>query len=800
MTRRFLGILLLLITAALLFALNKPWGEIPAVGKLLSTSHGFWKNIDAHPEHSYTLSIKGPKGTAQVVYDDRGIPHIFADNNDDLYYAQGYVMAMDRLWQMDFVSYVSSGRLSELVGEKALEMDRYHRRIGLKRAAENSLSLLSQDPDTKVAVESFSDGVNAYIKQLSPADYPIEYKLLGYKPEDWSPVKCALLLKYMANDLTGYDSDIEYSNALQLFGREAFDLLYPDYIEPLDPIIPLDTKFDFTPLKPRTAATSDTSELATLFKNPIKDFLPPLGLGSNNWAVSGDRTASGKPMLCNDPHLSLNLPSIWYEMQLVTPEMNVYGVTLPGSPGIVIGYNENIAWGVTNAGMDVRDWYALEINPKNESQYNVSGQWQDFERVEEVYKVKGKPDFKETIRWTVVGPVVFEPDFNKTKEKVGLAMNWLAHRPTNELKTFYGLNRSKNHEDYLAALDHYWCPAQNFVYADIQNNVAIKEQGRFWVRHPEQGKFIQALSDADLDAIESHFIPNNQNPYVLNPPRGFVSSANQIPVGPSYPYYILGEYEHYRNRRINEVLAGLSDATPDDMKTLHYDNMSVIARENLPYWLTVAQRPANGNGRQIHQSLSKWNFMADFESEASSYFYKWLSYIEQLAWDELKREDISLTKPNQYVTVDLLKNHPNFALFDIESTDKVENAEDIIKMAFDSTVAWFDAYPEKTEFRIYKNTALTHLAQLAPFSFQHMRIGGYINIVNATSSRWGASVRLLIDFADGRPQGYGMYPGGQSGNPGSAHYNTFVDAWTDGKYYKHYFFKDLPDAQSTFTK
>jgi penicillin G amidase len=800
MTRRLLGILLLLITATLIFVLSRSWGSVPAIGKLLSTSHGFWKNIDAHPEHSYAFQIQGPKGTVEVIYDERGIPHIFANNNEDLYYAQGFVMAKDRLWQMDFVSYVSSGRLSELVGEKALKMDRYHRRIGLRKAAENSLELLSKDPETSEAVNAFTDGVNAYIQKLSSSQYPIEYKLLGYKPEAWTPLKCALLLKYMANDLTGHDNDIEYSNALQLFGREAFELMYPDYIEPIDPIIPLETPFNFTPLKPKTVQKSDASELASLFPNPIKDFLPPVGLGSNNWAVSGSKTASGMPMLCNDPHLSLNLPSIWYEMQLVTPDMNVYGVTLPGSPGIVIGYNDRIAWGVTNAGMDVRDWYALELNPGNEKQYNAAGEWKNFEVIEEVYKVKGQPDFKENIKWTVIGPVVFEPDFTKTKDKAGLAMNWLAHRPTNELKTFISLNKAKNHQDYLAALDHFWCPAQNFVYADIENNVAIKEQGRFWIRHPEQGKFIQSLSDADLESIDRHFIPNAHNPYVLNPARGFVSSANQIPVGPQYPYYILGDYEHYRNRRINEVLSGLKDATPDDMKTLHYDNMSVIARENLPHWLSTVQRPANGTGRQIHQSLSKWNFMTDFESEASSYFYKWLEFIEDLAWDELKSDDISFTLPTQYVTVDLLKKHPNFPLFDFQKTDKRENANDIIRMAFDSTVAWFNDHSDQAEFRIYKNTALTHLAQLAPFSYQYMKIGGYINIVNATSSRWGASVRLLIDFADGRPQGYGMYPGGQSGNPGSAGYNSFVDAWTDGKYYKHNFFKTFKDAQISISK
>lgn len=801
MTRRLSGIILLIISIGLVIILSVNIGSTPSIGNLLSPSHGLWSNIETHPDAQKKIEIDAINGIATVVYDENHIPHIFADNEDDLYYAQGYVMAKDRLWQMEFISYAASGRLAEIVGEKALPLDRYHRRIGLKKAAEESLPFLMEDPVTKPVLTAFTAGVNQFISEARRSKLPIEYKLLGYRPEEWKPLNSALLLKYMANDLTGTDNDIEYTNAINQLGREVFDILYPDYPSIPDPIIPLETTFDFTPLPAPVAPLKTTDSLAPLayYKNPIQSFLPQRGLGSNNWAVSGTKTASGKPILCNDPHLGLTFPSIWYEMQLHAPGLNVYGVTLPGSPGIIIGYNENMAWGVTNAGMDVRDWYTVKRHTQDENKYLIQNEWKTFEEIQETYKVKGGKDVHETIKWTEVGPVVYDKDFDKRKDKLDLTMSWLALKGTNDLKAFHMLNRARNHKEYLEALNNYWCPAQNFVYADIDNNIAIKEHGKFWIRYPEQGKFLQQLSEANPKQIASYFIPNDQTPYVLNPARGFVSSANQIPVGKAYPYYVMGfDYENFRNRRINEFLTQTKDITIDDMKKLQYDNVSIHAREALPLMLPYISRQSQPNAADIYQKLSKWNYITDFESQAASYFYKWWEYFENIAWDELKNTDeASYIFPQEYTAIDIIKNHPNFPLFDIKSTTKVETLQDILQISFDSTVAWFNLHPEQKEFRFYKNTSINHLSTLDAFSEHYIKIGGYAHIVNATSTRWGASVRLIVDFKDGKVQGYGMYPGGQSGNPGSAAYNTFVEAWADGRYYKHKFFANLNEAQNS---
>ncbi|MFM2282822.1 MAG: hypothetical protein RL222_326, partial [Bacteroidota bacterium] len=297
----------------MVFFLNKPIGSIPALGMFLSPSHGFWKNTAHQDMRSATLEIQCPQGKATVVYDEIGVPHIFADNEEDLMFAQGYVVAHDRLWQMEFQMHAAAGRLTELVGEKALNLDRFARRIGIVRAAETSLIALEKDPLSKKIVDAFTSGVNAYIDQLKPADLPLEYKLIGYQPEHWTPLKSALLMKYMAKDLTYHDADIENTNALRLFGQENYAKMFPDFPPPaIDPIIPVGTKWGFKSVDSFQTKKNAAQLTAQLYQNPMKHLYANPHYGSNNWAVNGSKTKSGKPILCGDPHLSLNLPSIWY--------------------------------------------------------------------------------------------------------------------------------------------------------------------------------------------------------------------------------------------------------------------------------------------------------------------------------------------------------------------------------------------------------------------------------------------------------------------------------------------------------
>jgi penicillin amidase len=798
MAKKITGILLAVLIVVLVYFLNKPIGDTPALGSFLSPTHGFWKSASVQQDKSTSIEIKCPKGTATVVYDEIGIPHIFADNEKDLMYAQGFVEAKDRLWQMEFQMHAAAGRLTELVGEKALSLDRFSRRIGIVRAAEISLKEMEKNPLSKKVIESFTAGVNAYINQLKPADYPVEYKLIGYRPEQWSPLKCALLMKYMAKDLTYYDTDIENTNALRIFGEEAYKKMYPDFPAPvIDPIIPVGTKWDFKSVD--SFSTKAGNVLAeVLYKNPYKEYYANKFYGSNNWCVNGSKTKSGKPILCGDPHLGLNLPSIWYAVQLSCPGLNVEGVTIPGAPGVIIGHNENIAWSVTNAERDVVNNFSVEYQDKNRKAYKLGNEYVPFEYDVQVFKIRGGKDVIDSIRMTKVGSVVYDETFGEVDDQKHIATYWRAEEPSNDLMAFYYLNHAKNQEDYLKALTYYACPGQNFIFADVNNNISIKQQGNFMLRTVSgDGSFVTPLANVDITKLKAR-IPAEQNPYVLNPERGFCCSANQNPVDQTYPYLTNGVYENYRNRVINTTLTNATNYTWQDMGKLQNNNLSLLAKEILPTLLANVSIDGNADAEKIYKVLRGWDYNANHNTAAPSYFYKFWNYVEQTTFDEMDGTATSFRLPEPYNTANLIINDARFKLFDVVNTDTIETAKQVIDIAFKKTVAYFkELAKDKTknvQWQYYKSTSVSHLARLDAFSIKNIPIGGYNNIVNAASENAGPSWRMIVDFAEGKPQCYGVYPGGQSGNAGSKGFTEFIDKWSKGEYYKLHFYDSKETA------
>ena len=782
MFKRVLGLLLTSFTIFSIYFLSYPTETTPAIGSFLSPTNGFWSNIELRNLKQNSIVLNGPREKVNIYIDNRRVPHIFAKNDEDLYFAQGYMVAKERLWQMDFISYAAAGRISELIGDKALDFDRYNRRIGMLSAAKKTVELTEKDPATKLIVDNYTAGVNYYIEHLAQKNLPLEYKLIGYTPEKWTPLKCALLLKYMANDLTGTDNDLQNTNAINQFGRVAFDKMFPDFPQLQSPIIPVGT--NFTSKTPSNQPTNSIISKGN-FKNPFEEFNPPKGLGSNNWTLSGSKTASGKPLLCNDPHLVLSLPSIWYEIQLHAPGINAYGVTLPGSPGIVIGFNENISWGVTNGTMDVRDWFSINYENSKKNSYKVGDKYLPITYEIQNFKIKGKESISDTVRNTIVGPIIYDEKLKGIKDHQHLAMHWEAANASNELKCFYLLNRAKEHKDYLNALNYYGCPGQNFVYADRFNNIAIKEQGRFPLRQKEGGKFVTPLENFDLTQLNK-YIPFENNPYILNPLRGFCSSANQHPTDNAYPYYYSGDYEKYRNRRINYVLESLNKATPKDMQTLQNDNFSLLAAETLPFLLSnIVDSTLNPQQKKILSELKNWNFITDFNLKTPSYFYKWWSELLKITWDEFAQNNTTMRIPDDFQTSWILRNEPNFELMDNKKTPKIETVSDLSNISFNIMTDYFLKLPKEAknaDWQFQKGTTISHLAKLNSFSILNVPIGGYASIVNATTDVWGPSWRMVVDFKNGRPEAYGVFPGGQSGNPGSQSYADMVSDWANGKY------------------
>jgi penicillin amidase len=796
-------ILSLLITTALVFAFNTKFGVAPPFGKFLNPFTGFWQNAENNKVwKDGNENLSGLKDEVKVYFDDRLVPHVFAKNDEDLYFMQGYITAKYRLWQMEVQTHNAAGRVCEVAGEKALESDRLQRRIGMGYGAEAAVEYISKDPESKKLSQAYCNGVNAYIKSLSPKDYPLEYKLMDYTPEEWQPIKVALLLKNMANMLSVYEYDIENTNFINKYGEADFRYLYPDYWPGDDPIVPVGTKFETAGTKQQTTTqtTQANEQRATgLYANSIPK--PEDLNGSNNWAVNGTKTKSGKPVLCNDPHLQLMLPSIWYEMHLVSPSMNVYGATLPGSPAVIIGFNDSISWGVTNAGRDVRDWYRIKFKDDSKNEYAYNGQWLKTERRLERYKIRGKGEFVDTVLYTRFGPVVFDDSFGVADSKKYLAMRWTAHLPSNEFKTFYQLNCGKNYNDYRNALKNYSCPAQNFVFASRSGDIALLEQGTFAIRNKatEQGKFI---SDGTTGTDEwTEFIPSEGNPLSYNPPRGFVSSANQHPTDTTYPYYYpgVGVYEQFRNRRINKLLAEGKDIDVAFMQKMLNDNYNLLSEEALPAMLACAKSKAvNADEQKVLEQLQAWDHFNNPNSKAATYFEEWWTALREMLWDEMSDPKYPLKKPNEVTTIRLLNTDSTSRFYDYLLTDKKETRDELVVMAFDSAMnkllIKYGNLNSVPDWGTHKATKVAHLARLDAFSSLNVYNGGNRGIINATNSTHGPSWRMIVDQGD--MKGYVVYPGGQSGNPGSKYYDNMVKTWAEGNYYQANFIHSADELGS----
>ena len=730
---------------ALVVGLNNKWGQVPPLGKFLDPYNGFWANSEnQNIGFEESPSISGLNETVSIYYDSILVPHVYANNDHDLYMAQGYVTAQNRLWQMEFQTHASGGRVSEIIGKDALDFDRYQRRNGLLYGAEKAVKLMAEDPTIGPILNAYTEGINQYIASLEYKDLPIEYKLLDYKPEKWTNLKSGLLLKYMANDLAGGDSDAENTHLLKMLGKERFDFLFPDRYKDFDPVIPKSREWKF---EAETVERPDSVEFPLVFPDD-KAPQPDPQNGSNNWTVHGSKTSTGKPMLANDPHLSLNLPSIWYVMHLNSPSVNVYGSTLPGALGVIIGFNDSISWGVTNATRDVRDWYHINFRNEDKKEYYYNGKWLKTQKVIQEFKIRGEENYFDTIYYTHHGPIVYDESFRSENSKTNFALRWTAHDPSNEQLTFHLLNRAKNYNDYETALTHYDCPAQNFAYADVHGNIALWINGKFPLRWEEQGKFIMDGSRADMDW--AGFIPREHNAYMKNPEQGYLSSANQIPVDSTYPYYHYDRgFEHYRNRRLNQKLETLQNITIEDMMRLQNDNFSLLASDILPSILDSLNRNNMSEPQKIaFDALSNWNFMADQDAIAPTYFEILWDDLYRNLWDEFYGLNTKVRRPELPVTVEILKGHPGEKYIDIQKTDKKESITDLYQMSFksavDSVENWKSANEKELTWSNFKNTTVQHLARLAPFSTDNIQIGGNRHILNATSGRHGPSWRMIL--------------------------------------------------------
>ena len=808
---RFLKLLLsLLATGGLVYALTTSFtikgNAAPAFGNLLNPFSGFWQNASGSTSASFDLKsgqISGLNAGVKVEFDDREVPHIFAENINDAVFIQGYLHAQNRLFQMDISTRKAAGRLSEIIANpKALESDMNERRYGMLWAAENALKAWQKDAASYKVLESYVAGVNAYIGSLEEKNYPVEYKILGCKPEPWTTLKTSLFFKTMCQMLARGDLDVDASNTLSILGKTDFDKLLPDICPDQKPIVPAGTRWDFkaaTNAVPAAAPASFTSTYEV-----TNDVEHPEGVGSNNWVVGPKKTESGKPILCGDPHLGLTLPSIWYECQITTPEMNTYGVSLPGIPFVVTGFNNHIAWTQTNAMIDVAEWYKLKWKDDSHEQYELDGKWTNVTHKIEEYQVKGKGLVKDDVKYTKFGPVVVE---NNEKADNGLAFRWLCHDESqNDISVFYEIGKSKNADEFATALKKYAFPMQNYAFATASGDYGIFTRGRLPIMEKGSGRFVSDGTSSKSDW--SGDVPMEQMPTVKNHPQGFVMSANQNQTDRTYPYdYHSYQFETVRSRYLQRKLEENKKFTFDDMKKLQNDVYSLDAEESLPVLLAnIDTTQLSAAAKNLLPDLMAWKFDFVKESKAAMYYDIWIENFRKMTWDELQADNIKARylKPKTWATIKMLKDNKDNKYFDIASTPDKENGKIIVTKSLNNVL---DSIAKKVlvnlnpnmNYSDYKRTSLDHIAKMPGFGHENVAVGGNGQALNCMKSKHGPSWRMIVEPGE-NPKAFIVYPGGQTGNPGAKQFEQFIDSWANGEYYEAIYLKKASEGNARVTK
>jgi len=753
------------------------------------------------PTTDGTIQVPGLEDRVEIFRDSFGVPHIYASNQHDLFFAQGYVHAQDRFWQMEFWRRVGSGRLSEILGEGGLEQDRFIRTVGWPRTAEKELELI--DPEELTLLESYAQGVNAYIDQNS-GKLGLEFTLLGltgvkYVPEPWTPVNTLSWAKVMAWDLGGNRSDeLTRAHIAARLGSSAVDELMPPYAEN----------------HPTIVGTTLTD--ATLASIPESAFnLNAFGfgddLGSNNWVISGSRTASGEPILANDTHLGIQMPSIWYELGLhctpVSPEcpFNVVGFSFAGVPAVIIGHNDRIGWGVTNLGPDVQDLFIERLNPENPDQYEYQGQWLDMELIREEIRVAGQ-DEPEVIfvRVTRHGPIIndilggIEEDWSYGWQP--LSFSWTALEPGTLVKSVLNLNQAQNWDQFREALTFWDVPSQNFVYADVDGNIGYQTPGRIPIRASGNGSIPSPGWTGTHEWLR--YIPFEQLPSAFNPPAGYIATANNAVVDQNYPYFLSTDWAPgYRARRIVEMIESSDGISVEDVKRMHADARIEYALDILPFILSA--QPSDPTHAELLDILRDWDGYAWRDSVPATIFESLrVHLITRVYGDELGEQLLERTRSELMVALKNILPKPDTKWFDDTYTDEVETSEQMILLALQDTI---DELTEKLGKNIDKWTwGKLHTATFENQSLGQSGIGllewllnrgpvpvdGSSGAVNNTAYSFSnpytvssvPSQRQILDFQYFE-QSLSMHTTGQSGHPFHPHYADMIDPWRNIEYH-----------------
>ncbi|MGO1060431.1 penicillin acylase family protein [Planococcus sp. FY231025] len=731
------------------------------------------------PQVEGELSVGVLDSNVIVTRDSIGVPHIEAESDADLYRAQGYVQAQDRLFQMDLSRRQASGRLAEVVGAAAVDRDKFFRAFSLRDAAEKSWE--GYDADAKQVLQWYAEGVNAFMEEAKKeGKLSYEFALLGYEPEEWTPTDSLTIGKFMAYDLGGHWSSLAVRHwALNEFPEPKAKELFIQYPEDAPAIIAANKK------QPVQVAGAFDSSL-----------VPPEFNGSNNWVVSGDKTESGMPLLADDPHLGLSTPSIWYQMHLKSPEQNVSGVIFAGIPGIILGHNEKIAWGVTNVGPDVQDLYIETPNPEDPTQFLYEGEWEQAEVRKEPIKVKDGETEDFDVLVTRHGPIISDVIYKEEDPGAQFSMQWTALEPTLELQAVLSFNKASDWEEFEAALEDFQAPAQNFVFASTDGTIAYKANGRIPIRKNGDGQLPVPGDSADYGW--EGFVPFDELPTVVNPESGFIATANNEVVDDSYPYHISDFWaQPYRYERIAEVLEASDDLTKEDMIALQMDQKNLYAAEFLDEMMAEVQKETD-RFDELFAMMAEWDQVDSRHQAAPLVFHKWIKQLPETLLAESFPEDVFTLLPGKnHITDEMMRDafEGNEGAWIKEYGGTGKWLADALETSVREIEEEFGEDPEDWEWGEDHKLTFPHpLAGASPIFAEFLNpdpvpIGGSNITVQAAAFDsegnvdHGASWRFVADLSDLSSAHHIVGPG-LSGHMKSDFFHNQVDDWASGDYHE----------------
>jgi len=794
------------------------------------------------PQIEGEIQLPGLDGPVDVYRDNMGIPHIYATSMHDLFMAQGYVHAQDRFWQMDFWRHIGSGRLSEMFGESQVETDMFLRTLGWRQTAEQEYAMLG--PESKAILDDYVEGVNAYIQSREPIELSLEYLILtgvlnpDYEIEPWTPVQSLTWGKGMAWDLAGnMDNEIERAILLKTLTPEQVDELFPPYPQDHPVIVPIigegsasaQQPFEMLgkieiPLDSLVAVQQNVALLENVL-GPHDD-----GIGSNSWAISGKLTTTGMPLFANDMHLAKRMPSIWYQNSLhCLPKtdacpLEVTGFSFVSVPGVVAGHNDQLAWGFTNTGPDVMDLYVERVNPENSNQYEVNGEWVDFETRTETINIGGGDPVEITVRITRHGPVVSDtygplkdevdpddPEAVPFKDETGIqlpenyviALSWTALQPSTPFEAIWGFNKAQNWEQFRESARIFHVPAQNILYADTAGNIGYQMPGVIPIRAKGDGRFPVPGWSGEYDW--TGFIPFEELPYAFNPDSGYIATANNQTHPQDYPYFVTADWNYgFRAERIVDMIESAQGKIDIAyFQSMHGDSKNLNAETLVPILLAVELDPELATVRD--QLLGSWDYRNSADSQSAAVFeWFWWNLLMKTFSDDLPEDYWPGGGSRWYEVMRNLTTQPNSDWWDDKNSEAdIETRDDIFVLAFEETLEQMrkehgrdtDKWPAWGELHtiVFQNETLGE-SGIGPiealFNRGPFETGGGSEIVNATGWTVGESFevtgvpseREIVDLSN-LDNSLAIHTTGQSGHAYHPHYADMAPLWASVEYY-----------------